>query len=71
MHKVNTKTIKELVDHSYVLHSKDDSSIPFEQGEDIAREINAELITSTDKDHFCAPSNAPYIYSVLKEKIGF
>jgi len=71
MHKINAEIIKDLVTHSYVLHSKDDSSIPFEQGEDIAREINAELIISADRDHFCELSNAPYIYSVLKKKIGF
>lgn len=71
MHKIDTQKIKELVTNSYTLHSKDDSSIPFEQGEEIAKDIGAEFIISEDRDHFSSSSNAPYIFSVLKEKIGF
>lgn len=71
MRVIDIAEIKPLIKHSYVLHSKDDSSIAFEQGEEIARDIGAELIVSEDHDHFSDPSNAPYILSVLKDKIGF
>lgn len=70
-HLIDTEKINSLVNHAYVLHSKDDHSIPFEQGKEISRDLNAELIVSEDRDHFCEPSNALYIYSVLKAKIGF
>jgi predicted alpha/beta hydrolase family esterase len=71
MHKVDINEIKALVKHCYVLHSKDDHSILLEQGEEIAKDLGAELIVSKDRDHFSEPSNAPYIFSILKEKIGF
>lgn len=70
-HKIDVQIIKNLVSHSYVLHSKDDSSISYEQGEEIAHDLGAELIMSENRDHFCDPANAPYLLSVLKEKIGF
>jgi len=71
MHKIDTEKIKLLVKRSYVLHSKDDTSIPFEQGEEIANDIDAELIVSENRDHFDKPANALYILKVLKEKIMF
>jgi len=33
--------------------------------------LNAEMIESENKDHYCEPSNAPYIFSILKKAIGF
>lgn len=68
---VDVTKIKSVVEHSYVLHSNDDHSIPIEQGREIAHELDAEIIVSTDRDHYCESSNAPYIFSLLKEKIGF
>lgn len=70
-HIIDLSVIKDHVAHSYVLHSKDDSAISFKQGEEIARDIGAELIPSEKRDHFSSSSNAPYIFSVLKQKIGF
>lgn len=70
-HKINVDKVRSLVGHSYVLHSKNDSSIPLEQGEEIAKDLHAKLIISEDRDHFSDPTNAPYIFSVLKDKIGF
>jgi predicted alpha/beta hydrolase family esterase len=68
---VDTTKLKTHIGQSYILHSKDDSSIPFEQGEEIAKELKAELIVSENRDHFSEPTNAPYILSILREKIGF
>lgn len=70
-YNIDTQKIKSLVAQSFVLHSKDDSSIPFEQGEEIAKDIGAELIVSADHDHFSEPLNTPYILSILKQTIGF
>jgi predicted alpha/beta hydrolase family esterase len=71
MHKVNIDSIKNLVKHIHILHSKDDISILFEQGEELSRQLEAELLISKDRGHFNLPTNAPYILSILKEKIGF
>ena len=71
MHTVDTESIKKLVKRTYVLHSEDDSSILFEQGQAIAHEMNGELIVSEKRGHFDSPSVAPYILSVLKDKLGF
>ncbi len=71
MHKIDMDKVKRMVTHPYILHSKDDSSIPFMQAEEIAQDLSAELIVSEDRNHFSNPTNAPYIFSVLKEKIGF
>ena len=66
---VDVAKIKKLVNHSYVFHSKDDHSIPIEQGEEISRDINAELIVSENRDHFSEPTNAKYIFSILTDRI--
>ena len=71
MHKIDKDMIRKMVTQGYVLHSKDDSSIPFDQAEEIAQDLNAELVVSEDRDHFSNPTNAPYLFSILKEKIGF
>jgi len=69
--KIDISKIKSHIKHAYVLHSKNDHSIPFEQGVEIAHDLNAEMIESENKDHYCEPSNAPYIFSILKKAIGF
>jgi hypothetical protein len=70
-HIIDIPRIKTYIEKAFVLHSIDDHSIPFAQGEEIARDIKAELIVSENRCYFSNPSNAPYIFSVLKEKIGF
>lgn len=70
-HKINTEKVKNMVKKSYVLHSRDDHSIAYEQGVEIAKDLNAELITFTDRDHFSSSTNAPFILTVLRDKLGF
>lgn len=70
-HKVDISKIKLLSEKFVVMHSKDDDSIPYEQGIEIAKDINAELITYTDRGHFYKPKNAPYILQVLRKEVNF
>lgn len=51
-----------------VLHSQDDSSIDYQQGQEIAEALDAKLITFADRDHFCEPENAPIIFKILQEE---
>lgn len=53
------------------MHSRDDSSIPYEQGVSIAKDLNAELITYEKRDHFSNPDNAPFILKALRKELNF
>lgn len=70
-HKINLETIKPLVGKFVVMHSRDDSSIPFWQGEEIAKDLGAELISYEDRDHFSEPDNAPVILEELRKELRF
>lgn len=70
-HEINLKIIKPLVKKFFVIHSKDDSSIPFDQGIKIAEDLNAKLITFKNLDHLSRPECAPYIFKVLKKELKF
>lgn len=54
-----------------VMHSKDDSSIEYEQAIEIAQNLDAELITFEDRDHFDNPQNAATVLKVLRDKLNF
>lgn len=49
-----------------VIHSRDDSVCDYEGGIDIAKGLDAELVTYDDRDHMSEPDNAPYVLEVLK-----
>lgn len=70
-HLIDMKKVRSCVQSSYVLHSKDDHSIPLEQGSEIAKDLGATLIVAENRDHFSDPSNAPYILSVLRDTLYF
>ncbi len=53
------------------MHSKDDDSIPYEQGVEIANSLHAELVTYEDRGHFYEPENAPYVLNELQKKLNF
>ncbi len=55
---LDIEKIKKLANKFLVLHSKDDDSIPYEQGVQIASELDAELITYEDKGHFSGEERA-------------
>lgn len=70
-HLVDMEKVKPCIARSYVLHSKDDHSIPLEQGREISHDLGATLIVAENRDHFSDQSNAPYILSVLKDTLHF
>jgi predicted alpha/beta hydrolase family esterase len=68
-HKINLDDIKQLAEKMYILHSKDDSSIPYQQGKEMAADLGAELLTFNGRDHFCEPKNAALIAEILQQKL--
>ncbi len=48
------------------MHSKDDSSINYQQGIDISKRLDAKLITYEDRDHLSGPENVKYWLEVIK-----
>src|SRR3989344_6641036 len=48
---LDIEKIKKLANRFIVVHSKDDNSIPYKQGEKIAKELGAELVTYEDAKH--------------------
>lgn len=65
-HIIDTEKIKSLTDTRIVMHSMDDDSIPYRQGQEIARDIDAHLLTYRDRGHFFEPENYTYVLDVLK-----
>jgi len=70
---LDIEKIKGLANKFIVVHSKDDNSIDFSQGEEIARELGAELLTYEDMGHFSgderAEENAKEYLKVVKSVI--
>jgi len=69
-HKIDIEKVKPLVRKFVVMHSKDDP-LDYWQGEEIAKELSAKLITFEDRAHFSEPENAAIILKTLREEIGF
>lgn len=70
-HKINLDIVKQLSREYYVVHSMDDPSIAYSQGEQIAGQLNAKLLTFSDKGHFYKPENADTIFNILAQYIPF
>lgn len=70
-HQIDLERIKPLVRKFIVMHSRDDSSIPFEQGEEIAKDLDAELVSFEGRDHFYDPEDAPLILRELRKELNF
>lgn len=70
-HVIDLGKIKPLVGKFIVMHSKDDSSIDYAQGEEMAKDLNAELITFEGRDHFSELENAPLVLEVLRKELNF
>ncbi len=68
-HTIDLTTLTPLVGEFVVMHSKDDDSIPYAQGVEIAKDLHADLVTYEDRSHFSAPENAPYILKELRKKV--
>ena len=63
---VDIEKLKKLAKQFIVIHSKDDSSIDYQQGAEIANELGAKLITHDGLDHMSAPENYTYVLEALK-----
>lgn len=57
-HKLDINKMKALASKFVVVHSKDDDSINYQQGVEIANDLGAELITYDDFQHFSGEENA-------------
>jgi len=68
---IDLDEIKPLVSKFIVMHSKDDDSIPYWQGKEIANDLNAELITYEDKGHFYNPEHASIVLEELRKELKF
>jgi len=68
-HKIDISKIKPLVGKFIVMHSKDDDSIAYEQGVEIAKDLGAQLLTYKDRGHFFEPQNAIIILEVLRGEL--
>ncbi|TAL69033.1 MAG: alpha/beta fold hydrolase [Bacteroidetes bacterium] len=69
--KIDLGKVKLLVGKFIVMHSKDDSSIPYEQGVSIAKDLDAKLITYEGRNHFSDPDNASFILEELRKELSF
>ncbi len=67
---VDTEKVKKLADRFVVVHSEDDDLINYEQGVEIAEELDAELISFEDMGHFSggegAEEKAKYFVKFIK-----
>lgn len=70
-HKIDIDRIRPLAGKFIVIHSKDDSSIPYQQGVEIADDLDAKLITYEGRDHLFEPENAPFVFSELRRELDF
>lgn len=68
---IDLEKIKPLVGKFVVIHSKDDSSIPYSQGEEIAADLGAKLISVEGRDNMSEPENADFILDILRKELQF
>ena len=70
---VDIEKVKKLADKFIVVHSKDDEYLPYSQGEEIAGELGAKLLTYKNFSHFSgeenAQRNASEFVKIIKENI--
>lgn len=71
---VDIDKIKKLANRFVVVHSKDDDSIDYQQGVEIAKDLGAELITYENMGHFGgderAQENAKEFLKILTSKVS-
>lgn len=67
-HRVDLERIKHQVDTITVIGSEDDSRIPFTQAETIARELDAELYSVPNSDHFLRSNWADKIWELIQKE---
>ena len=70
-YKIDLKKVKKLSKKWLILHSKDDSSLNYEDhGASLSNEMSIRLKTFERRDHFTKPEDAKYILDALLEEIN-
>jgi len=69
MYSIDPAILKPLAKQWIVMHSTDDDTVSFDQGELIAGELDATLLTYKGRGHFCDPKDAAEILEVLKRYV--
>lgn len=62
-------TIKQRSPKRLVIGSTDDQSVPFWQAEYIAKQIDGELVTFTDKGHFNKAADFPELVDLITQHV--
>lgn len=70
-YRINLEKIKPQVGKFIVIHSRDDSSIPFKQGSRIAKDLGAKLVPFDGRNHFYDPEDAAVILEQLRKELHF
>ena len=65
-HKIDLVKLQGLANTFIIVHSRDDSDVPYEEGVEIAQGLNAKLITLEGRDHMSEPENYTYVLEILK-----
>lgn len=65
-HSIDLNLVKSRCLQFVVMHSRDDQSIPYEQGAQIALDLGAELVTETNYGHFTSRDDAGLIFKQIK-----
>ncbi len=65
-HEIDMKKIQTTTPHRIILHSMDDDSVPYRQGQEMTRDLDAHLLTYNGKGHFDQPDQYIYILDVIK-----
>lgn len=68
-HPVDTELIKTLAKKIIVLHSTDDESIPVSQGQEIAKQLDADLVRVEGHNHFTDAADAAPIFEQIKRAL--
>jgi len=64
---IDLQALRNRANKFIVVHSKDDSGVPYEEGVEIAQGLDAEMITYEDRDHMSEPENYTYVLEILKK----
>ncbi|HTH72191.1 MAG TPA: alpha/beta fold hydrolase [Candidatus Pristimantibacillus sp.] len=70
-HQLDIEAIKQLCGRFVVIHSRDDDSIDYKQGQKIAKDLDAKLVTAEGRGHLFQPDNAAFVLDQLRSELGF
>lgn len=65
-HVIDMKKIQDATPNRIILHSIDDDSVPYRQGQEVTRDLGGHLLTYNGKGHFTEAENYIYILDVIK-----